>query len=53
MLSISKALNSGQAQTYHQMEFTSSTQTYYKQDGAVAGERQGKLASSMGLSRCG
>ena len=50
MLSISKALNSKQAQTYHQMEFTSSTQSYYKQDGAVAGEWQGQLASKMGLS---
>ena len=50
MLTISKALNSGQAQTYHQMEFTSSTQSYYKQDGAVAGEWQGQLASKMGLS---
>ena len=50
MLTISKALNSGQAQTYHQMEFTSSTQSYYKQDGAVAGEWQGQLASRMGLS---
>ncbi len=50
MLSISKALNSGQAQTYHQMEFTSSTQSYYKQDGAVAGEWQGQLASEMGLA---
>ena len=50
MLSISKALNSGQAQTYHQMEFTSSTQSYYKQDGAVAGEWQGQLAPKMGLS---
>ncbi len=49
MLTISKALNSGQAQTYHQMEFTSSTQSYYKQDGAVAGEWQGQLASEMGL----
>ncbi len=50
MLTISKALNSGQAQTYHQMEFTSSTQSYYKQDGAVAGEWQGQLAAKMGLS---
>ena len=50
MLTISKALNSGQAQTYHQMEFTSTTQSYYKQDGAVAGEWQGQLASRMGLS---
>ena len=50
MLSISKPLNSGQAQTYHQMEFTSSTQSYYKQDGVVTGEWQGQLASKMGLS---
>ena len=50
MLTISKALNSSQAQTYHQMEFTSSTQSYYKQDGAVAGEWQGQLASEMGLA---
>ncbi len=50
MLTISKALNSGQAQTYHQMEFTSSTQSYYKQDGAVAGEWQGQLADKMGLT---
>ena len=50
MLTISKALNSGQAQTYHQMEFTSNTQSYYKQDGAVAGEWQGQLADKMGLT---
>ena len=50
MLTISKALKSGQAQTYHQMEFTSSTQSYYKQDGAVAGEWQGQLADKMGLT---
>ena len=50
MLTISKALNAGQAQTYHQKEFTSNTQSYYKQDGAVAGEWQGQLASKIGLS---
>ena len=50
MLSISKPLSSGQAQTYHRMEFTSGTQSYYKQDGAVEGEWQGQLAAKMGLS---
>ena len=50
MLSLSKALNSGQAQTYHRMEFTSTTQSYYKQDGAVEGEWQGQLATKMGLT---
>src|SRR6202051_3742289 len=50
MLSISKALNSSQAQNYHKLEFTSETQNYYKQDGAVQGEWQGRLAEKMGLS---
>ena len=50
MLSISKALSSAQAQTYHKMEFTSGTQSYYRQDGAVEGEWQGQLAAKMGLS---
>jgi conjugative relaxase-like TrwC/TraI family protein len=50
MLSISKPLSSGQAQTYHKMEFTSGTQSYYKQDGAAEGEWQGQLADKMGLS---
>lgn len=50
MLTISNALSSGQAQTYHQMEFTSKTQSYYKQDGAIAGDWQGQLASEMGLA---
>jgi len=50
MLSISKALSSSQAQNYHKLEFTSDTQNYYKQDGAVQGEWQGRLAGKMGLS---
>ena len=50
MLSISKALGSSQAQTYHKMEFASATQNYYKQDGAVEGEWQGQLAAKLGLS---
>jgi conjugative relaxase-like TrwC/TraI family protein len=49
MLNISKALNSGQAQSYHQLEFTSETQNYYKQGETVKGEWQGKLAASLGL----
>ena len=52
MLSISKALNSGQAQTYHQMEFTSSTQSYYKQDGAVAGRMARTARLQDGPVRC-
>jgi len=50
MLSISKPLSSTQAQTYHKLEFTSETQSYYKQGGAVEGEWQGQLAEKFGLT---
>jgi conjugative relaxase-like TrwC/TraI family protein len=50
MLTISKPLSSGQAQSYHQLEFTSETQNYYKQDDAVRGEWQGQLAARLGVS---
>jgi conjugative relaxase-like TrwC/TraI family protein len=49
MLNISKALNAGQAQSYHKLEFTSETQNYYKQGETVKGEWQGKLAASFAL----
>jgi conjugative relaxase-like TrwC/TraI family protein len=49
MLNISKALNAGQAQSYHKLEFTSETQNYYKQGATVKGEWQGNLAASFGL----
>ena len=49
MLTISKALSSSQAQTYHKMEFTSETQSYYKQGDTVEGEWQGQLAEKFGL----
>jgi conjugative relaxase-like TrwC/TraI family protein len=49
MLNISKPLSSGQAQTYHKLEFTAETANYYKQDGAVQGQWQGHLAEKMGL----
>ena len=50
MLTISKPLNSGQAQSYHKLEFTSDAQTYYKQGDTAKGEWQGKLAASLGLA---
>ena len=50
MLTISKAISSAQAQTYHKLEYTSDAQSYYKQDETVKGEWQGKLATSLGLS---
>ncbi|HEY1743851.1 MAG TPA: MobF family relaxase [Granulicella sp.] len=45
-----KALAAGQAQTYHQLDYTAPSQSYYKQGDAVRGEWQGQLASSLGLS---
>ncbi len=50
MLTISKPLSSSQARTYHKLEFTSETQSYYKQGGAVEGEWQGQLAEKFGLT---
>ena len=49
MLRMSKALNATQAQDYHKLEYTSPTQSYYRQGDAVKGEWQGKLAASMGI----
>jgi conjugative relaxase-like TrwC/TraI family protein len=49
MLTISKALSSGQAQKYHKLEFTSKSQSYYQQGDEVKGEWQGKLGASLGL----
>jgi conjugative relaxase-like TrwC/TraI family protein len=50
MLTISKSLSSGQAQSYHKLEFTSETQNYYKQGDAVRGEWQGHLVTRLGLT---
>jgi conjugative relaxase-like TrwC/TraI family protein len=50
MLTISKPLNSGQAQTYHAKEFTSAEQNYWKQGDAILGEWQGQLADKYGLA---
>jgi conjugative relaxase-like TrwC/TraI family protein len=50
MMTIPKALSSGQAQTYHKLEYTSAAQSYYKQADEVKGEWQGRLATSLGLS---
>ena len=50
MLTISKALSSCQAQSYHAKEFISPEQNYWKQDGAVIGQWQGRLAERLGLS---
>ena len=50
MLTISRALSAAQAQSYHKLEFTSEQQNYYKQDGELKGEWQGKLSASLGVS---
>jgi len=50
MLTISKPLSSGQAQTYHAKEFTSAEQNYWKQGDTILGEWQGQLAERYGLA---
>jgi conjugative relaxase-like TrwC/TraI family protein len=49
MLTISKALSAGQAQTYHAREFVSETQNYWSRDAQVHSEWQGRLAQEWGL----
>src|ERR1019366_9480722 len=50
MLTISKSLNSSQAQTYHAKEFMSAEQNYWKQGDAILGEWQGQMAAKYGLA---
>src|ERR1700720_3786268 len=50
MLTISKPLSAGQAQTYHQTEFTAKEQNYWSQRGVIAGEWQGRLVEQFGLA---
>lgn len=49
MLTISKPLTSGQAQKYHQQEFSNSRDNYYTEGEKVQGQWQGKLAGQWGL----
>jgi conjugative relaxase-like TrwC/TraI family protein len=50
MLTISKPLSAGQAQSYHQKEFIAKEQNYWSQRGEIAGEWQGRLATHFGLA---
>src|SRR5271156_2267727 len=50
MLTISKPLSAGQAQCYHQKEFTAKEQNYWSQRGVIAGEWQGRLVEQFGLA---
>lgn len=50
MLTISKPLSSGQAQTYHAKEFTSAEQNYWNQGDTILGAWQGRMAEQYGLA---
>jgi conjugative relaxase-like TrwC/TraI family protein len=50
MLTISKPLSAGQAQSYHQKEFTAKEQNYWSHRGVIAGRWQGRLAGQFGLA---
>ena len=50
MLTISKPLSAGQAQSYHRKEFTAKEQNYWSQRGVIHGEWQGRLAARFGLA---
>ena len=46
MLTISKPLSAGQAQSYHQKEFTAKEQNYWSQQGVTVGANlEARLAS--------
>ncbi len=49
MLTISKPLSSGQAQTYHKEEFANARDNYYSEDDRVRGEWHGQLAAQWNL----
>jgi conjugative relaxase-like TrwC/TraI family protein len=50
MLTISKPLSAGQAQSYHAKEFTAKEQNYWSERGVIQGEWQGRLAARFGLA---
>ena len=50
MLTISKPLSAGQAQSYHAKEFTAKEQNYWSERGVIQGEWQGRLAAQFGLA---
>src|SRR5580704_18369261 len=49
MLTFSKPLSASQAQNYHRKEFTSREQSYWSEQGEVAGEWHGKLKDRFHL----
>ncbi len=50
MLTISKPLSTGQAQTYHKEEFANAQENYYSEGDRIRGEWHGRLAQEWGLS---
>src|SRR5580698_2452707 len=50
MLTISKPLSAGQAQTYHAKGFTAAEQNYWKQGDTIEGEWHGKLTERSELA---
>lgn len=50
MLTISKPLSAGQAQTYHAKEFTAAEQNYWNQGNEIVGEWQGRMVAAFGLA---
>src|ERR1700678_1682890 len=49
MLTISKPLSAGQAQTYHKEEFANAEENYYSEGDRIRGEWHGKVAHEWGL----
>jgi len=49
MMTISKPLSAGQAQTYHRDEFGNAQQNYYTEEDRICGTWHGKLAEGYGL----
>ncbi len=49
MLTISKPLSAGQAQTYHKEEFANAQGNYYSEGDRIRGEWNGKLSEEWGL----
>ena len=50
MLTMSKPLSAGQAQTYHKEQFANAQENYYSEGDRIRGEWHGRLAQEWGLS---
>jgi conjugative relaxase-like TrwC/TraI family protein len=50
MLDISKPLTSAKVQSYYRSEYSSASNSYFSQGGALRGEWYGQLAATLGLS---